>query len=47
MKKEMWKGYDEETIHGITYDDFLKRITSRNRRALLRMKSNPRFFASP
>jgi small subunit ribosomal protein S19 len=42
MKKEMWKGYDEETIHGITYEDFLKRITSRNRRALLRMKSNPR-----
>jgi small subunit ribosomal protein S19 len=42
MKKEMWKGYDEETIHGITYDDFLKRISSGNRRTLLRMKSNPR-----
>jgi small subunit ribosomal protein S19 len=42
MKKDMWKGFDEENISSISYDDFLKRITSGNRRTLLRMKLNPR-----
>jgi small subunit ribosomal protein S19 len=42
MKKDMWKGFDEDNISSISYDDFLKRITSGNRRTLLRMKSNPR-----
>jgi len=42
MKKDMWKGMDDETIGSLTYDDFLKRINSRNRRTLLRMKTNPR-----
>jgi len=42
MKKDMWKGFDEENVSSISYDDFLKRITSGNRRTLLRMKSNPR-----
>jgi len=42
MKKDTWKGVDEENASAIAYDDFLKKITSRNRRALLRMKVNPR-----
>lgn len=42
MKKDVWKGLEEEQAASITYEDFLKRINSRNRRTLLRMKSNPR-----
>ncbi len=42
MKKDMWKGFDEDNVASISYDDFLKRISSRNRRTLLRMKVNPR-----
>ncbi|MFH0738007.1 MAG: ribosomal protein S19 family protein [Candidatus Micrarchaeota archaeon] len=42
MKKDTWKGVDEDKASAITYEDFLKKITSRNRRALLRLKMNPR-----
>ena len=42
MKKDMWKGFDDETIASITYEDFVKRINSRSRRTLARMKINPR-----
>lgn len=42
MKKDTWKGFDEETIGSLTYEDFLKMISSRERRTLLRLKSNPR-----
>jgi small subunit ribosomal protein S19 len=42
MKKDMWKGYEVENIATLSYDDFLKRISSRNRRSLMRLKSNPR-----
>ncbi|MCI0503171.1 ribosomal protein S19 family protein [Candidatus Micrarchaeota archaeon] len=42
MKKDTWKGFEEEQVASISYDDFLKRISSRYRRALMRMKVNPR-----
>jgi small subunit ribosomal protein S19 len=42
MKKDTWKGFDEDKVAAISYDDFLKRISSRDRRTLLRMKMNPR-----
>jgi len=42
MKKETWKGVDEEHIAALSYDDFLKMTTSRNRRTLLRLKVNPK-----
>lgn len=42
MKKDTWKGIEEEGIAGLTYEDFMKKISSRNRRTLMRMKQNPR-----
>lgn len=42
MKKDTWKGYEEENAAGISSEDFMKRISSRNRRTLLRTKFNPR-----
>lgn len=42
VRKDMWKGYDEENIAGVNLEDFLKRTTSRNRRTLKRLKKNPR-----
>ena len=42
MKKDVWKGIDEENVATLSYDDFLKLTTSRNRRTLLRLKFNPR-----
>ena len=42
MKKDMWKGFEEANVAAISYDDFLKRISSRDRRTLMRMKVNPR-----
>jgi len=42
VRKDTWKGYDDETIKGVSYEDFLKLTTSRNRRTLLRLKNNPK-----
>ncbi len=42
MKKDTWKGIDEDKAASIGIEDFLKRITSRDRRTLARLKSNPR-----
>jgi len=42
MKKDTWKGIDEENASSIGTEDFLKRITSRDRRTIARIKSNPR-----
>ncbi|MFH0885153.1 MAG: ribosomal protein S19 family protein [Candidatus Micrarchaeota archaeon] len=42
MKKDTWKGIDEEHAAATGYDDFLKLIPSRERRTLLRIKNNPR-----
>ncbi|MEW6748621.1 MAG: ribosomal protein S19 family protein [Candidatus Micrarchaeota archaeon] len=41
MKKDLWKGLEEEQVAVMGFDDFLKMISSRNRRTLLRMKFNP------
>jgi len=41
MKKDVWKGLEEEQVASLSFDDFLKKISSRNRRTLLRMKVNP------
>jgi len=45
MKKDSWKGIDEEHIASLPYDDFMKKIHSRERRTLLRLKFNPRLKA--
>ncbi len=42
MKKDTWKGFEEENVASISQEEFLKLISSRNRRTLLRMKVNPR-----
>jgi small subunit ribosomal protein S19 len=42
MKKDVWKGIEEDKAASISLEDFLKRITSRDRRTLARMKNNPR-----
>lgn len=42
MKKDTWKGVDEENIASMSNEEFMKKIPSRNRRTLLRMKVNPR-----
>ncbi len=42
MKKDTWKGIDEEHAGSIPMEDFLKKISSRQRRTLMRVKLNPR-----
>ncbi|MBI5223635.1 ribosomal protein S19 family protein [Candidatus Micrarchaeota archaeon] len=42
MKKDVWKGIDEEGITSLSMDDFMKKLTSRNRRTMLRLNVNPR-----
>ncbi len=42
MKKDVWKGVDEEQISSMSLDEFLKFVPSRNRRTLLRLKFNPK-----
>jgi small subunit ribosomal protein S19 len=42
MKKDTWKGIDDEGISSLSMDDFLKKTTSRNRRTMLRLKFNPK-----
>lgn len=42
MKKDLWKGVEEENVHAMNYDQFLNLTNSRNRRTLLRLKFNPR-----
>lgn len=42
VRKDMWKGYDEETIKNLNYDDFLKLADSRARRTLSRLNNNPK-----
>jgi len=41
MKKDAWKGITEEEIEKVSFEDFLKIVGSRERRTLLRLKSNP------
>ncbi len=42
VRKEMWKGFDEDSVKGVSYEDFLKLTTSRNRRTLQRLQKNPK-----
>ena len=42
VKKDLWKGVDEESIEKLSMDDFLKKTSSRNRRTLRRLSSNPK-----
>ena len=42
MKKDTWKGVEEEKAGAIGSVEFMKKITSRNRRTILRLKFNPR-----
>ncbi|MBD3210545.1 30S ribosomal protein S19 [Candidatus Micrarchaeota archaeon] len=41
MKKNVWKGITEEEIEKLSFEDFLSRIGSRERRTLNRVKINP------
>jgi small subunit ribosomal protein S19 len=41
MKKDTWKGFDEDNVSKIPFEDFLKIVGSRERRTLMRVKSNP------
>ncbi len=41
-RKDVWKGYDEDSIKDLGFDDFIKLTSSRNRRTLERVKYNPR-----
>lgn len=40
VKKDVWKGIDEDAIQGVPVDDFLKKATSRERRTLKRAMAN-------
>jgi small subunit ribosomal protein S19 len=42
MKKDTWKGVDEENASAISMEDFFRKIPSRQRRSLMRIKFNPR-----
>ena len=42
MKKDTWKGIGEDEIQKLSFDEFLKKVGSRERRTLSRIKSNPR-----
>jgi small subunit ribosomal protein S19 len=42
MVKTVYKGVEEENIAKISYEDFVKGTTSRNRRTLKRLNQNPR-----
>ena len=44
-RKITYQGIPEENVHEITMDQFIKMTSSRNRRTLLRLKSNPRLKA--
>ncbi len=40
VKKDVWKGIDEDKISGVSVEDFLKITTSRERRSLKRALEN-------
>lgn len=42
VRKDVFIGFDEETLKKVSFDDFVKLTTSRNRRTLLRLKNNPK-----
>ncbi len=40
VKKDVWKGVDEDNISGLSMEDFLKKATSRERRTITRALAN-------
>ncbi len=42
VRKDVWKGVDEENIDKVPLDEFYRKTTSRNRRTLKRLKYNPK-----
>ena len=40
VKKDVWKGVDEDSIANLSIEDFLKKATSRERRTVKRALSN-------
>jgi len=42
IKKDVWKGFDEDQIRAMSYDSFMAIIGSRERRTLNRLNQNPR-----
>lgn len=42
MKKDLWKGFDEEQLVKMPLDQYLKLIDSRSRRTMERLNVNPR-----
>lgn len=42
MKKDLWKGFDEEQLTKMPLDQYLKLIDSRSRRTIERLNVNPR-----
>ncbi len=41
VRKDVWKGFDEEKIKTITPEELMKKLGSRERRTLNRLKLNP------
>ncbi len=42
VRKDTWKGVDEDAIEGMSMEEFLSKTSARNRRSLRRLKNNPR-----
>lgn len=42
VRKDVWKGVDEDNISEMNIEDFLNKTTSRNRRTLKRVKRHPK-----
>lgn len=42
VKKEVYKGLDEEKVRGMSMEEFLPLLSSRERRTLKRVNQNPR-----
>ena len=42
VRKDMWRGVDEDKIDKVNAEDFYNKTTSRNKRTLKRLKKNPR-----
>jgi small subunit ribosomal protein S19 len=40
VKKDVWKGVDEDSIEKLAMEDFLKKATSRERRTIVRALAN-------
>lgn len=41
VRKDVWKGVDEEQIKTLAPEEFMRKVGSRERRTLMRLKFNP------